>query len=112
MSTRFSTVTSGSTANLDRSPNGGSPMAAGSYCWFLTGSQGLYGPETIQPVGRQSQQIVDQLNESGQLPVPVQWQPVLTDSDAIHRLVLQANTHPHCPGGTPLQQHFSPALNG
>ena len=46
-------------------------MTAVSYCWFLTGSQGLYGPETLQQVERQSQQIVDQLNESGQLPLPV-----------------------------------------
>src|SRR4029450_651728 len=109
MSTRFSTVTSGSTANLDRSPNGGSPMAAGCYCWFLTGSQGLYGPETLTQVERQSQQIVDQLHDSGQLPLPVQWQAVLTDAEAIHRIMLDANADPDCLGVIAWMHTFSPA---
>ena len=50
-------------------------MAAVSYCWFLTGSQGLYGPETLQQVERQSQQIVDQLNESRQPRRPCNGAP-------------------------------------
>ena len=84
-------------------------MAAVSYCWFLTGSQGLYGPETLQQVERQSQQIVDQLNESGQLPLPVQWQPVLTDSEAIHRVMLEANADSNCLGVIAWMHTFSPA---
>ena len=40
-------------------------MTSQSVCWFLTGSQGLYGPETLQQVERQSRQIVDQLNAAG-----------------------------------------------
>ncbi len=84
-------------------------MAAASYCWFLTGSQGLYGPETLQQVERQSQQIVDQLNESGQLPLPVQWQPVLTDSEAIHRVMLEANADSNCLGVIAWMHTFSPA---
>ena len=69
-------------------------MAAAPNCWFLTGSQGLYGPETLQQVERQSQEIVNQLNGSGQLPLYVQWQPVLTDAEAIHRVMLKANADP------------------
>ena len=84
-------------------------MAAVSYCWFLTGSQGLYGPETLQQVERQSQQIVDQLNQSGQLPLPVQWQPVLTDSEAIHRVMLEANADSNCLGVIAWMHTFSPA---
>jgi L-arabinose isomerase len=84
-------------------------MAAVSYCWFLTGSQGLYGPETLQQVERQSQQIVDQLNESGQLPLSVQWQPVLTDSEAIHRVMLEANADSNCSGVIAWMHTFSPA---
>jgi L-arabinose isomerase len=84
-------------------------MAAVSCCWFLTGSQGLYGPETLQQVERQSQQIVDQLNESGQLPLPVQWQPVLTDSEAIHRVMLEANADSNCLGVVAWMHTFSPA---
>ena len=33
-------------------------------CWFLTGSQGLYGPETLAQVEQQSRAIVDQLNDA------------------------------------------------
>ena len=81
----------------------------GSCCWFLTGSQGLYGPETLQQVERQSQQIVDQLNDSEQLPLPVQWKPVLTDAEAIHRMMLDANADPDCLGVIAWMHTFSPA---
>jgi L-arabinose isomerase len=81
----------------------------GSCCWFLTGSQGLYGPETLTQVERQSQQIVDQLHDSGQLPLPVQWQPVLTDAEAIHRIMLDANADPDCLGVIAWMHTFSPA---
>ena len=57
--------------------------------WFLTGSQGLYGPETLAQVEQQSRALVDQLNECGALPLPVVWQPVLTDSTAIHEMGAQ-----------------------
>jgi L-arabinose isomerase len=81
----------------------------GSCCWFLTGSQGLYGPETLQQVERQSQQIVDQLNHSGRLLLPVKWQPVLTDAEAIHRIMLDANADPDCLGVIAWMHTFSPA---
>ncbi|HEU4907244.1 MAG TPA: L-arabinose isomerase [Propionibacteriaceae bacterium] len=81
----------------------------GSCCWFLTGSQGLYGPETLKQVERQSQQIVDQLNGSEQLPFPVQWQPVLTGAEAVHRMMLDANADPDCLGMIAWMHTFSPA---
>ena len=43
--------------------------------WFLTGSQGLYGPDTLDQVAAQSQAIVARLNETAALPVTVVWQP-------------------------------------
>jgi L-arabinose isomerase len=39
-------------------------------CWFLTGSQGLYGPETLAQVEQQSRALVEQLNAEGGLPLP------------------------------------------
>jgi L-arabinose isomerase len=81
----------------------------GSCCWFLTGSQGLYGPETLEQVERQSQQIADQLNGSARLPLPVQWEPVLTDAEAIHRMMLAANADPDCLGVIAWMHTFSPA---
>ena len=76
--------------------------------WFLTGSQGLYGAETLAQVEQQSRQISDRLGDSG-LPVPVRWQPVLTDADAIHDLALRANGDPDCIGVIAWMHTFSPA---
>ena len=84
-------------------------MPANPICWFLTGSQGLYGPETLGQVEQQSRALVDQLNASGTLPVPVEWKPVLTDSGAIHKMVLAANADPDCLGLLAWMHTFSPA---
>ncbi|WP_433087475.1 hypothetical protein ACQP1P_16100 [Dactylosporangium sp. CA-052675] len=43
---------------------------------FLTGSQGLYGDETLRPVAEQSRQVAALLDDA--LPVRVEWMPVLT----------------------------------
>src|SRR5215207_6094897 len=84
-------------------------MAASADCWFLTGSQSLYGPEALQQVERQSQEIVNQLNGSGLLPLHVRWRPVLTDTEAIHRVMLEANADPDCLGVIAWMHTFSPA---
>ncbi|MGS2616085.1 L-arabinose isomerase [Micromonospora sp. LZ34] len=51
--------------------------------WFLTGSQGLYGPETLRQVAAQSQQIAAQLDADSAIPARVVWKPVLTSSSEI-----------------------------
>ena len=78
-------------------------------CWFLTGSQGLYGPEIVAQVESQSQHIVAQLNDAAEIGIDIVWKPVLTDSDAIHRLVLEANADPGCIGVIAWMHTFSPA---
>ena len=83
-------------------------MPARPVVWFLTGSQGLYGPETVAQVEQQSQEIVQLLN-TADLPVPVEWQPVLTDSSAIHRTMMAANADPDCVGLVAWMHTFSPA---
>jgi len=77
--------------------------------WFLTGSQGLYGPETVAQVEQQSRQIVEQLNDGGDLGLPVEWRPVLTDSESIHATVLAANADPDVVGVIAWMHTFSPA---
>jgi L-arabinose isomerase len=77
--------------------------------WFLTGSQGLYGPETVAQVEQQSQEIVRQLNASGALPLEVEWRPVLTDSGSIHATVLAANADADVVGVVAWMHTFSPA---
>jgi len=78
-------------------------------CWFLTGSQGLYGAETLAQVEHQSRVLVDQLNDAAALPVRVRWTPVLTDSAAIHQAVMAANADPDCIGLIAWMHTFSPA---
>ena len=80
-----------------------------STCWFLTGSQGLYGPETLEQVERQSREIVTQLNAAEELSTEIVWQPVLTDAAEIHRRMLAANADPDCIGVIAWMHTFSPA---
>jgi L-arabinose isomerase len=77
--------------------------------WFLTGSQHLYGPETLAQVAEQSRGIADQLGASADVPVRVVWKPVLTDSDAIRRIVLEANADDAVIGLVAWMHTFSPA---
>ncbi len=51
--------------------------------WFLTGSQGLYGEDTLRQVAGQSREIARLLDESTAIPARVVWKPVLTSSTEI-----------------------------
>jgi L-arabinose isomerase len=77
--------------------------------WFLTGSQGLYGPGTLDQVAQQSQEIAARLGESAGLPIRVVWKPVLLDAGSIHRQMLEANGAPECVGVIAWMHTFSPA---
>lgn len=77
--------------------------------WFLTGSQGLYGEDTLNQVGEQSQRIVVALDEATQIPVRVVFRPVLTDADSIRRVCLDANSSDACIGVIAWMHTFSPA---
>lgn len=77
--------------------------------WFLTGSQHLYGPDTLEQVARQSQQIQRMLTESGRITAEIVWQPVLTDTAAIRTVMLAANADPSCVGVIAWMHTFSPA---
>ena len=54
--------------------------------WFITGSQDLYGPETLKQVALNSQEIVKGLNGSGSIPVKIVYKPVVTIPDEIMSL--------------------------
>lgn len=77
--------------------------------WFVTGSQHLYGPETLQQVAAHSQQIAAALNQSALVPLSVVFKPVLTTPDAIRALCLEANASPTCAGVITWMHTFSPA---
>jgi L-arabinose isomerase len=77
--------------------------------WFLTGSQGLYGADALDRVAAQSRTIAAELSAAAALPVRVVWRPVLTESDAIRRAMLEANAQDSCVGVIAWMHTFSPA---
>ncbi len=77
--------------------------------WFVTGSQHLYGAETLRQVAEHSQTIAAALDQSAHIPVRVVFKPVLTTPDAIRQLCLDANSAPACVGLITWMHTFSPA---
>ena len=77
--------------------------------WFLTGSQHLYGEETLRQVADQSRTIAETLGAAGDVPVRIVWKPVLTDADAIRRAALDANSDDAVIGLIAWMHTFSPA---
>ena len=73
--------------------------------WFLTGSQHLYGPETLKEVAAHSQRIAAELK----LPLPLVFKPVLTTPDAIRATLLAANSDDSCAGLILWMHTFSPS---
>jgi L-arabinose isomerase len=82
---------------------------AASEIWFLTGSQGLYGPGPLRQVASNSRAIVAGLNVSGRLPLKVVFKPVVTAPDGIRAVCLEANGAPRCAGLVLWMHTFSPA---
>lgn len=76
--------------------------------WFLTGSQDLYGDDTLRQVAEQSQQIVKMI-EASDVPVKVVWKPTLKDSSSIRRMALEANASDKTIGVIAWMHTFSPA---
>jgi L-arabinose isomerase len=74
--------------------------------WFVTGSQTMYGEQTLRQVAEQSMQVAAALER---LPVRVAWRPVLTDPDGIRRLALEANGRDNVIGVIAWMHTFSPA---
>ncbi len=77
--------------------------------WFVTGSQHLYGPKTLETVAEHSREIAAALGASAYMPVQVIFKPVLTTPDAIRELCLEANSSKSCIGLITWMHTFSPA---
>lgn len=77
--------------------------------WFVTGSQHLYGEETLQQVAEDSKTIAQALSESAKIPVKIVFKPVLKTPDEIYQLCLAANASPNCIGLITWMHTFSPA---
>lgn len=77
--------------------------------WFFTGSQDLYGEDVLAQVAEQSQEVARALDASDDVPVKVVWKPVLKDSAAIRRAMLDANGDDKVLGVITWMHTFSPA---
>ncbi|MGG7661715.1 L-arabinose isomerase [Dyadobacter sp. BHUBP1] len=77
--------------------------------WFITGSQHLYGEETLRQVDEHSQVIARYLDEAPQVPVRVIFKPVVKSPDEIYHIIQEANSAPNCIGIVAWMHTFSPA---
>src|SRR5690606_33484288 len=76
--------------------------------WFLTGSQHLYGEETLKKVEEQSKKIVEGLSQSKKIPIKIIYKPVLTTPDSILKICLDSNSTKNCIGLITWMHTFSP----
>ncbi|MDB5085180.1 MAG: arabinose isomerase [Bacilli bacterium] len=77
--------------------------------WFVTGSQHLYGPETLLEVAEHSRTIARAFDQDPNLPGDIQFKSVVTTSEEIHNLCMAANADPDCAGVITWMHTFSPA---
>lgn len=83
--------------------------------WFITGSQHLYGEETLKQVAEHSQVIVKALNASSQIPVEIVYKPTVTTPEEIYNVMMAANAEKNVIGIVAWMHTFSPAkmwING
>ena len=103
----------GSTSATPRStvsrPRGPRVDISANEVWFVTGSQHLYGPETLATVAEHSAAIAAALDAAPGIPVKVVVKPVLTGADEIRRLCQEANASDACIGLVTWMHTFSPA---
>lgn len=80
-----------------------------SELWFATGTQHLYGPETLKKVQDHATEIAKALEASPQIPVRILCKPVMADSESILRTCQEANSSGNCVGVISWMHTFSPA---
>ena len=77
--------------------------------WFVTGSQNLYGEETLKRVAEHSLEIATGLNNSSQVPVRIVYKPTVKSTEEIYAVMQAANTAENCIGIITWMHTFSPA---
>ncbi|HUJ44513.1 MAG TPA: L-arabinose isomerase [Opitutaceae bacterium] len=77
--------------------------------WFVTGSQHLYGPGPLKQVAANSKKVAYTLGASKRIPLKVVFKALLTTSDEIRALCLEANHDAQCAGLILWMHTFSPS---
>lgn len=83
--------------------------------WFITGSQHLYGEETLKQVAAHSQEIASFLNAAKEIPVSIIFKPIVTTPEEILSVCKEVNNAKNCIGIITWMHTFSPAkmwING
>jgi L-arabinose isomerase len=85
-------------------------MDPSSNCiWLVTGSQHLYGPDTLAQVTANGRAVAAGISASGRLPLPLIAKPVMTSAEDIRALCLAASADATCAGLVLWMHTFSPA---
>jgi len=77
--------------------------------WFVTGSQHLYGEETLQKVAEHSKTIAEALDRDNQIPVTIVFKPTVKSTEEIYAVCAAANADKNCIGIIAWMHTFSPA---
>ncbi|RZJ18700.1 MAG: L-arabinose isomerase, partial [Acinetobacter sp.] len=77
--------------------------------WFITGTQDLYGEETLKQVAIHAQQVAEALNREEKISVSVVYKPIVKTPDQIFETLQQANVDKDCIGVITWMHTFSPA---
>ncbi|MBM7563457.1 L-arabinose isomerase [Paenibacillus sacheonensis] len=77
--------------------------------WFVTGSQHLYGPETLLEVAEHSRIIAEGLDRDEAVSYEVVFKPVVTTPEEIYKVCAAANADERCAGIITWMHTFSPA---
>jgi len=77
--------------------------------WFITGSQHLYGDETLKKVAAHSKEIAAYLNDAASTPVRVVFKPTVKTAEEIYAVCQEANIAKSCIGIIAWMHTFSPA---
>ncbi len=77
--------------------------------WFATGSQNLYGEETLKQVAKHAALVAKTLNDAEAIPVRIVFKPILKSTEEIYNLCVDANSSRNCIGIITWMHTFSPA---
>src|SRR5580658_3986250 len=84
-------------------------------CWFVAGSQHLYGSKALEKVAANARQIAAALDAAPNIPATILFQPVIKSAEEASALCLRANADPACAGLITWCHTFSPSqmwING
>jgi len=77
--------------------------------WFITGSQHLYGEETLKQVSSNGEAIAKALNAAKEIPYKIVFKPIVTTPDEITAIIKEANYNDACAGIITWMHTFSPS---